>query len=352
MIYTQLFCRLIVLLLLSLLVAGCASTNRSNALVNRQSSAPSTDKHYADIVATDLVSAVLQLSEFPAWATTVQFSEPSSAFGRSLVDTFTASGYGVQFVSADQGLNHVRYERRDIFSEQGVRVRYVLQIRDVEIHREFVVNDKQIIPTSAVTIIGTKPQNIALNDDIYRQLGLVGEFPSGVLFVGVDGEVVEFKKRNVSVTAASRRSKEDAISHQRFLIVARSRTLFTQKISNDIDVREWPAAAQITLVFPTDDTSILGEENKLGIKKLIASFDPDMHGFSLTGCASNKSLLWDGTETDSLDRQRRVYDELLAARVPLDLIRENGCYGSEFSDDLPKQGVILTLRAKKRSSKT
>lgn len=65
------------------------------------------------------------------------------------------------------------------------------------------------------------------------------------------------------------------------------------------------------LVFPTPDNLVLGPQNKAAIETLITFYNPDTTGFEITGCKSNSSLLWDGTENDSLERQLRVRNELL-----------------------------------------
>lgn len=300
------------------------------------------------MISTDLVSALMQLDEFSPWVTTVQLSETDTLFGQSLFDTFKSSGFGVQKVLSDSGKNNVSHKRELIRTEEGQKLRYSINISDVEIAREFTLKNGLLFPISPISISGSKVQRVALNDDLYRQQGGGGSdsivFPSGVQFTSADGTVLEYDHRLVKVNPGSMRSADESISRQRVLIAAKSRVLFDKKINSNIDVKKWVPHKQVVLNFPTSKTSILGDNNKQAISELIKTFNSEKHGLSIAGCAANKSLLWDGTELDSLDRQRRVLDELLVSGVPADLIAENGCFGSQFNDVIPKQGVVLTMR--------
>jgi len=344
-------CVLCCVLFSCLWLSSCASVDSPSRGTAGPNSGPVTPgQEQAEMIATDLVSAMMQLSEFPPWATTIQLSDSTSEFGQALRKTLKASGYGVQNVDSDIGNNNLTSKRALNGSGDNQRVRYNVTIRDITLAREFEVDENRIWPKTPIYITGTSPQRITPNDDLFRQQGRAGAqavmFPSGVEFFDKNGTVVEYQKRYVRVTPESERSFEDSISHQRILIAARSRALFTSKVNNSVDVRNWPAYKQVLLQFPSENTSILGAFNKTAIKKLLQEFDASLHGLSLTGCASNKSLLWDGTELDSLDRQRRVFDELLVSGIPLERVRENGCFGSEFSNELPKNSVILTLRVR------
>ncbi len=341
----------ILALFTGLYLSGCASSGTPAQETNRINAGPLTPGlERAEMVATDLVSAMMQLAEFPPWATTIQLSGAATEFGQALSKTLKSSGYGVQIVDSDIGNNNLTYNRAVSGTGKDQRIRYDVTVRDVTLSREFMAEGDEIWPRTPIYITGTSPQRITPNDDLFRQQGRssaeVMMFPSGVEFFDTTGRVVEYKKRFVRVTPDSKRSTEDSISHQRILIAARSRALFTNKIHNSVDVRNWPAYKQVVLPFPSQNTDILGAFNKTAIKKLLQEFDPELHGLSLTGCAANKSLLWDGTELDSLDRQRRVFDELLVSGIPIERVRENGCFGSEFSEELPKNSVILTLRVR------
>jgi len=337
-------------LLLSL--AACAGPNNKPATEISAAAASNSSAEFirTDMVATDLISALMQLNEFPPWATTIQMSESNSPFGKALFETFKSSGFGVQQVIADSGPNNVSHSRSVITTERGKKYRYTIGIREIEIFRDFDIRDDLIFPVSPIYVSGSDVQNITPNDELYRQQGGVGSnavsFPSGVEFIAADGSTIKFKNYTVKVNPGSKRSADESISNQRILIAARSRVLFTKKISTSVDVRDWTAFKQVILNFPSSDTSILGNNNKTAITQLISTFDSEQHGMSITGCAANKSLLWDGTELDSLDRQRRVFDELLVSGIPAGLVAENGCFGSQFNDLVPKQGVVLTMRVR------
>ena len=72
-------------------------------------------------------------------------------------------------------------------------------------------------------------------------------------------------------------------------------------------------------------------------------FDSGADRLSITGCSHGKSLLWDGTESQSLARSQRVKEELLLGGIPGRLLREEGCFGTRYGDALPPNAVLVTL---------
>jgi len=257
------------------------------------------------------------------------------------------SGYGVQRVTADQGEKFVSYSKSNFVSETNSPTKYEIAVGLVSISRNYEFSNGQVFPTAPIEIVGVEPTKIVINNDLYRQRGGDRVIPNGVIFKTTTGRVLGAKKYNVAVSNKAKKPVEELFSHQRFLVLAKSRLFLESKLATTIDVRNWTPVKQLLLVFPSKDNLYLGDRNKVAIKKLLEFYNPESTGFSITGCKGNSSLLWDGTEGDSLERQLRVRNELLVAGVEIDRIRENGCFAGEFDNQLLKNSVLLTLRERR-----
>jgi len=337
-------------LLLSLcaivLLSGCASTvaNRSlqaDALAEWDSNAPEA------LIATELISVLMQLPEHAPWSTTVSLSTSKSQFGASIENVLRISGYGVQRVSEDQGYKYVSHSKSNIVSNATNTTRYTIKVGRISISRDYETSGDLIFPTSLVTIKGILPKKIVLNDDLYRQRGGNRTIPNGVIFKSLDDRVIDSSSTQVVVNNNARKDPDEQFSHQRFLVLAKSRLFLDSKLTAAVDIRDWIPVRQVLLVFPTRDNLVLGQQNKSAIKKLVQFYDPNQTGFGITGCKRHNSLLWDGTESESLERQLRVRNELLVAGVNIARIRENGCFANEFDAMLERNSVMLTLRERR-----
>jgi len=288
----------------------------------------------------------MQLPGYAPWPTTFQLSEPASRFGRNIESALRLSGYGVQRVSADQGRKYLAYSTSSVISNEGSTSRYTLSVNRLSITRDYTYANGVLSPTSLITVVGVPPTRITINDDLYLQRGGNRVIPSGVEFKSEDGVSLVATKKQLRVGDNNKLSLDEQFSHQRFLVLTRARLFLNSKLSNSENVNDWTPMNQVLLTFPSRDTSVLGENNKSAIKRMLSLYNPLTHGFSITGCKGKSTLLWDGTEGDSLERQQRVREELLVAGIDISRVREDGCFQNEFDDLLKRNSVVLTLRAR------
>jgi len=75
-------------------------------------STPLAEMRRLQLISTNLVSALVQVPEMKVGTATLQVSNPTTAFGNTLVRALEDAGFGIQRVSADQGLNYVTYGKR------------------------------------------------------------------------------------------------------------------------------------------------------------------------------------------------------------------------------------------------
>lgn len=343
--FEKICCRHFLVLLLSMLaLTGCTTTTTETVELQLTDDVSLDDNAPEALIATDLVSVLMQLPGFSPWATTLSLSAPNNLFGSNILNVLRLSGYGIQRVSADQGTKYVSYSKSKIVSNANATTNYSISIGRLTVSREYDIVEDQIYPTSLISIIGAEPKDITLNESMYRQRGGNHIIPSGVVFKSPDGRTLDVKQSNIVVKNAAKKNLDEQFSQQRFLVLARSRLFLESKLTSVVDVRKWVPVRQVLLVFPSSDSSFLGSQNKSAIKKLLQFYDADSTGFGITGCKRHKSLLWDGTEGDALDRQLRVRNELLVAGVDIARVRENGCFANEYDSKLTKNSVLITMR--------
>lgn len=342
------------LLLAALLTSSCASstngvstTQNSVSASVSQNEAPATGVRAAPsqsnlgVIATDLVSSMVQLSELSPFSTTIQVNRPVSDFGTELISALRYSGYGVQIVPDDQGLNYLNYVKSHSEEDEGTYYTFEVIIQDISISRSFIKSDEFFIPNSPIQIKGVEAQRIVVNDDIYRQKIGNAEFPSGVTFVDLNGQFIHHDPRLVVSTNAMKRKANDQIKTARVLIHARA-NLFTKSRIATQEKRNYKPFKQVSLRFRPKSLN-LGVKNKSAIGLLLESFDESTDRLSIVACNFGKSLIWDGTESVALERGHRVRQELLASNISIDLTRDEGCFSTIYGDELPRRTVVLTL---------
>jgi hypothetical protein len=338
-----------VLLLLStaLALTTACQSNRTvpvgSATFASDFQAAETGNAVEDYVATDLVSALMQLPDYDPWRTTIQINKADTKFDAAVEKALRNGNFGVQIVANDLGQNYLSTETATVESNAAAFDRYRLVLGSIIIERDYKVIDDQPYPESLIKLSGHDPVDIALYPDLFIQDGGDGvTFPSGVMFRNQRGEWVPQQERYITINQSRQGNNTDLFTHERFLVLAKTQAYFSKRQTRTVDIRRWAPVSQLKIVFPEKDTSYMGVNNKRAVVQLLNNFNPDSHGISITGC-QNKTLLWDGTQSDSLDRQLRVRRELFAAGISPDVVQENGCFPSEFSSLLTPNAVIITL---------
>ena len=298
------------------------------------------------LVATDLVSVMMQLPALSPFSSTLQLSPPPSPFGRALGDALGNGGYGIQRVSADQGRRYVSYREVNGAGEGGTWRTYTVRVSGIEIERDYTDEEGRLVPTSPVRVLGAVPTPVVVNDDLHRDRVAPGKvFASGVVFRDADGLVLERRARQVRAGTREARASGERVNTERFLVLARANLFHGDRLRAVEDEHEGKRRAmwQVTLRFPSAESLHLGAGNKRALARLRERFDEGADRLSISGCSHGKSLLWDGTESQALARSQRVKEELLLAGVPSGLLREEGCFDTRYGAALPPNAVIVTL---------
>ena len=319
-----------------LLLGGCAAAGRDDAAVG--DAAP-----ISVLVATDMIGAIMQLPELSPFSTTVQLEEAVSPFGEALMDGFRQGGYGVQRVTLDQGRRFVRYAVRTIETGAEESREYTLRIgADIEARRRYRMDGDRWRPVGAMWIRGVEPVRVVVNDDIYRQEGASLDFPSGVVFLGSDGERLLERTHVARVGAGRGRVVGERIGAERFLVMAKANLYLVDRLAGPEEIGTYRPVLQVSARFSNASGGHLGVPNKRALALLR---DEALVGdrVIVTGCSHGESLLWDGTESAALERSQRVKEELVLGGMAPRQVIEEGCFATRYADKLGPETVVVTL---------
>lgn len=333
---------LVKILMMCALTIGCTQVNSSlkNSATEGQSD-PSLE-----IVAIDLISILGQLPSFDPLSMTVQVSPIHTKFGHAIVQGLKVAGYGIQRVSADQGVNHVQYKDTAIIESTGQSNSFEIEIRGIRIVRKYSRIDGRWIPTSSFHIYGVQPSRIVVFNDLHASANKENQIKSGVVFHNADGRVLESRESTVNVSRLDTEPSlsGDANPTHRALLLTQASTFTRQRASINQNQQLYQSIAELILRFPSANPNELGHDNKLAIAKLLRSYNADTDRFVIQGCVKGKTLLWDSTESISLERQLRVNKELIISGVKPESIQELGCVIEETDTPLIEQSVSVVLK--------
>ncbi len=331
------------LLFLSIAMVGCASQPASldgngNDIVKDDAS--------LKIVAVDLISVLGQLPGYDPWTMTTQVSPIRSSFGKAIVDALTDAGYGIQRVSADQGVNHVAYKESTIIESAGSSNAFEIKIRGVRVTRHYKRVKNRWIPNSPLLVYGAKPTRVKVYNELHSDGKKDTRFLSGVVFHNTNGDVLDSTEVIVGVSNSGDATQaiNNAKLAERALSLSQAATFSRQRASAIHNASHYRDIAEVILKFPSSDPTRLGKSNKQAIAQLIKNSNSADDRFVIQGCVKGKTLLWDGTESLSLERQQRVNKELLVAGVTPTSIQESGCFDDDSRTGLPRQSVSVVLK--------
>jgi len=329
-------------LFLSIVLMGCTSLpTKSEA----SSNVNVKDDASLRLVAVDLVSVLGQLPGFDPWTMTVQISPIRTSYGKAIADALTDAGYGIQRVSADQGLNHVEHSETTIIESTGKSNAFEIKVRGIRISRNYKHENHRWGPSSPLLVYGAEPTPVKVFDGLHSDDREPTRFSSGVIFHSADGEVIESREVMVDVVNDDNEKGQAAKAKlaKRALSLSQAATFTRQRASFNGE-GNYKNIAEVILSFPSSDPGQLGQNNKQAIAELIASSNSDTDRYIIQGCVKNKTLFWDGTESISLERQQRVNKELLISGVKAESIKELGCFEDNTRTGLPQQSVSVVLK--------
>jgi len=299
-------------------------------------SAQFSDAHI-DLIATDMVSVMIQVRELNPLITTIQYSNPVNRFGERLIDKLRLAGYGMQEVSADQGVNYIGYQTRKVQGNRGSITDVLIKLAGIEIRREYNVTDGHVIPASLMFVTGTESfDNIVLNENLFLQQSDIIRFESGIEIEMPDSSILASIPRNVGAGSDNKSTggRQNAILEARKNLLRKSR----EEIQSS---REQYRDLVRALVRFQGGQLTMGRKNKAVLKKVLADFDQSKDAIFVSSCVA------DGVAPEqAVERSSRIKEELVLSGVAVDLVVEKGCVQSYYPDNTVEPQTVVLIHSR------
>jgi len=293
------------------------------------------------LIAANLVNSLSQFPHLNPLMATVQMTEPTSGFTRSVKAELLAQGYKVDTILHGEGVNQVNPQIKEMNDDDAEQNLYILNIGRVSAERAYATIAGQTVPVSEQVIRGVDERKVTLNDDIFDKpdAGF-----TQVAFKPYNGPTIE----DVLAPEASQSAADSIPANQSGTAVKAN--LYETLVSNYADMFEgFGDVNQSILIFPNDSLR-LGDANKLIIEQYVESMNPKTDILSVIGCSHGKTAISNGNSLLALGRANRVKEALLFSGVEHDRILDEGCWSPHtFDEVMPRRGVVLTLKRQKNS---
>jgi len=307
---------------------------------------PVAELRRSQLISTNLVSALVQIPEMQLGTTTLQISSPKTVFGNTLIRALEDAGFGIQRVTADQGLNYVTYGKRYSETDAGPVTDYSVAIGDIEVRREYDSTRNGVFPRSIMFVSGTKRViDIELDDSIFIEQGGSGEsFISGVGNDSLDGQSAGIK--SVTVNDYDKTPINKRTEQMRVLTAARNR--YYQESAGDAhnELSGYDKLRRTVMMFENKATRVMGRGNKTAVRLLVREYKlGDI--YSISACTDA-----DGKDKASEVRAVRALEEFVGYGVSPIAIRVEPCIRASYrhsSDDAPVAVTVSHYRSAAKS---
>jgi hypothetical protein len=377
--------RILVPLLVTLLLTGCAVRDTTGTRIDEQSPTKPEPVKPAPgvlVIARDFVNALEQLAEAPPGNTTVHLAsdQTDDAFTLAMNDALVNAGYAIRWVQDGQRNHYLQYrkelEASDRLSRREV---YELAIGNIEMRRTYSTDLQGAVkPLTPLYVRGADATGIVLNDSIFGEQPSTADatkipvtddavdepvpaasdlstFPTDTQAAAqtTQTEITQTELSNsTSLLVPAEASPLDPLVagtaaqtlSMPLVTLPKVENVFELGGSNFEDVlARYEVVGEQVLMFPNDSLR-LGFTNKQLIQKMVKEFDSDSDVFSVVGCSMGPTNVSGGNAALALGRASRVVEALLFAGVEKDKILDEGCWASGNGlEELPKRGVVLTL---------
>lgn len=302
---------------------------------------PLAELRQLQLISTNLVSALVQIPEMKVGTATLQVSPPATAFGNTLIRALEDGGFGIQRVTADQGLNYVTYGKRVAETEAGQVTDFSVAVGEIEVRREYDIGPNRIFPSSLLLVSGTDSiVDIVLDDTIFSEQGGSGDtFISGVGGSNLSSPATDVSTVTVNdydVTPLDKRTKQSLV-----LSLARQRVYSKESLERPINLEPYTQMRRTVLIFEDQNSTIMGRGNKQAVGQMADKFQ-DGDVFAITACTDA-----DGRNEEAQFRAVRVEEEFVSYGVVPKAVQIEPCIRASYrhkSDDSPVAVSIVQYR--------
>ena len=333
----------------------------------------------SELIATDFVNALRQLSSLPSNSTTVelQTSAKNDLFSLAMQSAFKRAGYGIRWIDYEGSSTLFQYRKVSEDEAGSVsRDTYELAVGAIEMRREYAVDNNRVQPVSPLYVRGTDASGLELNDDIFKSSGTVQiaqtvpeSVQSDQQTAAVDVNAVplnpplDMRKTTSSATLGLRNTSPLNVPSDAnpldpnvgraasgrplslpLTALPRVENVFELGVSNFEDVLSGHSILSEEVLTFANDSMRLGERNKRVVERLVNRFNPETDVFSVVGCSMGPTQVKGGNAALALGRAGRVVEALRFAGVNDAHILDEGCWAAEEAiERLPRRGVVITL---------
>lgn len=337
------------ILALVLPLVACQTTVRNNADFMPRvggnapviAETPLSELRQLQLISTNLVSALVQIPEMQVGTATLQVSIPSTAFGNTLIRALEDAGFGIQRVSADQGLNYVTYGKRFAETDAGPITDYSIAVGEIEVRREYNITDQGVFPSSLLLVSGSSNiVDIELDENIFAEQGGTGD----TFISGVGGDSIDAPATDISTITVNDYDKTPVgkrISQGGLLNSTRQRIYAQESLENPVSLDGYTQIRRTVLIFNDKKSIVMGRGNKRAIRLLSQDYIAG-DVFSITACTDA-----DGKNDASQIRGVRVEEEFVSHGVDAEFVQIEPCIRVSYrhsSDDSPVAVSVVQYR--------
>ena len=318
--------------------------DEGESLIDEQSNLNSLfSAEHLDLIANDMVSVMIQVQKLNPLTTTMQYSKPSNQLGELLIEKIRLAGYGMQEVSADQGVYYIGYKTRSIEGNANVTTDIVISVAGIEIRREYKVQDGHIVPASLMYVNGIDSlDNIVLNENLFLQQSDSIQFESGVELELPNTSVLSSLPRNVGAGSDT----ESTGDNQNAILEAR-RNLLSKSNDEILATRaQYRDLVKGLLRFQGGQLTV-GRKNKAVLKQITADFDESKDAIFISSCVGDH-----GEPDKAAQRSSRIKEELGLSGISINLIVEMGCIQSNYPDGNVEPESVVLIRSRIDAGRT
>ena len=394
---------LIASVLIGVTVSGCASVSSPPVVEDKTN--PARAGQFNDLVARDVVSVLMQINELSPASTTLGTSNEAwqaGDFADALRYELESEGYAIRSAGAGQGTTPIGYSVTNNTLDvpigwQGQSRMVTVMAGDIAVRRSYLISaEGAISPLGKMQVRGVDASTLTLQRDIFdapangddsQETKPVMPKPASVPAEQIAQSAPSVAApAPVPVPAEPPATSPDSVAPQQTdeqpdlasseLASPPEEKTFLDLVAPSVPVTESSAQSLLAikpardtknvmelqqsnfedlfadmafvsekvLTFANDSTR-MGDVNKVRLQELVDSFDAESDMFSLVGCSLGQTNHAGGQEGLARGRAMRVREELLYAGIPKDRIVEEGCWAEEAFDlRMPRRGVVVTLK--------
>jgi len=366
--------RIIAVLCLFGLVAGCSVTSSSNNPVMRDSTQQNSFELTSDfsrskLIAADFVATIAQIPATDPATTIMHTSKPTTRFGELLLSSLQKAGFDLRIgTETSDFLLEYNAVRDEQLSVDGNPVyTFLVAAGEVKLKRSYEVDRYGVRPTGGMFVRGASINDVVSDDSMFSirkprpkpkpetvPAATIADLNSDGVSINAIPASKPFVKSKKMFSAdeklkmQQRRDLEESVAAlaplndlTELVDYSQMRNMFDTKTSQYQDVfKDYEVVNTAVLVFP-DDSLLLGKLNKRSIIEYASVFNPETDVMSVIGCSHGPTQLNDGNAFLANNRAFRVKEEFLAAGIEPGKVLEEGCWAGTHFDKMPARGVLL-----------